>query len=72
MLWIMKCLICGAEDKSLVGIQEHAMNAHGYTQADHRAVTKREIEPGHYIYTFPNGTDWLDSQRRGGNVVGGV
>lgn len=69
MIWNLKCLICGHTDTNLVRIQEHAMNEHGYTQNDHRAVTKREIEPGHYIFTFPDGVDWLDAKRSSGMMV---
>jgi hypothetical protein len=69
--WNMKCLICNEyTDNNLVRIQEHAMHEHGYTQEDHRRVTKREIDGG-YIYTFPDGQDWLEATRTtGGTSIG--
>jgi hypothetical protein len=72
MNYNMKCLICGHTDTNLVRIQEHAMTTHGYTQEDLRVQTRREIDLGHYVFTFSDDTDWLDAERSGGNVVGGV
>ncbi len=71
MKYQLKCLLCGATDSNLVHIQEHAMNEHGYTQDDHRKVTKRATDEG-YIYTFPDGKDWLEATVVGGNTVGGL
>lgn len=69
MNYTMTCLICGQTNTSLVGIQEHVMETHGYKQDDLREQTKREIEPGHYIFTFPDQKDWLEAKRNGGNTV---
>ena len=74
----MTCLLCldagrASDDwKSLVSVQEHAASVHGYPTTLQRAVKSREVEPGHYIYTMPDGKDWLDAVREGGNYVGGI
>ena len=73
MPWTMKCLLCNdVTSTNLVEIQEHAMNEHGYTQDDHRRTTKREIENGGYIFTFPDGADWMEAVKTGGNTVGSL
>jgi hypothetical protein len=72
--WNLTCLLCDSKitelsDRfvtrytDLITIQEHAMNDHGYTQQDHRNAKSREITPNHYIYTFPDGKDWMDAER---------
>jgi hypothetical protein len=43
-------------------MQEHLMRVHGYTQADIRANTRRQVERG-YIFTLPDGKDWLSATR---------
>ena len=73
MTYRLKCLICHQhEDTNLVRIQEHAISSHGYTQADHYGTRQREIEPGRYIFTFPDGTDWLEAIRTSDDVIGGI
>lgn len=57
----LTCLICGCKGQSLVAIQEHAMEEHGYTQEDHRNVTRRSEPDGSFVWTFPDGLDWLRS-----------
>jgi ribosomal protein L37E len=61
MPWDLKCLQCEYTDTDLVRIQEHAMAAHGYTQDDHRKAQRRKIRFDRYIWTMPDGKDWLDA-----------
>jgi hypothetical protein len=80
--WEMKCLLCQAapaEQRSstlvwsnLVAIQEHAMYDHGYKQDDIRNGSKRQLEDGGYIFTFPDGKDWMEGHRVGGNTTVGI
>lgn len=74
MAFHLTCLLCEGNkphsSQYLVPMQEHVMKEHGYTQADLQKQTKRETEQG-YIYTFPDGKDWLDAVK-GGNFVGGI
>jgi len=58
----LTCLICDEQDDDLVRIQEHVMDLHDYTVDDLRTCTKREIEGG-YIWTMPDGVDWLQAER---------
>lgn len=57
-------------------LQEHAMKDHAYTREDLQKQKSRsgsgEDEIPVYIYTMPNGTDWLKATARGGgnNVLG--
>ena len=39
----LTCLICDHSEPGLVPMQEHAMNAHGYTQDDHQNVKRRPV-----------------------------
>jgi len=59
--YTLKCLICGHTENNLVALQEHAMDFHGYTQADHRRVSRRIVEHG-YIWTMPDGVDWMEAR----------
>jgi hypothetical protein len=72
--WKLTCVQCGKNDNVLINLQEHAMKDHGYTQDDHRRQTKREIDgdPGHLMYTMPDGKDWLEAERIGGNFSSGL
>ena len=75
MTYHLTCQLCEGPGNPfttqyLVPIQEHVMSAHGYTQADLQKQTKRETEEG-YIYTMPDGKDWLTAVR-GGTYVGGL
>lgn len=74
MAFHLTCLLCTGNKPHtspyLVNLQEHVMNAHGYTQADLQKQTKRETDVG-YVYTFPDGKDWLDT-KKSGNFVGGI
>jgi len=63
MTYRLKCLICGHEDNNLVAIQEHAMDEHGYAQDDHRRAARRQTEEGAWIYTMPDGIEWLMAKR---------
>ena len=69
----LTCLLCEGPKPHvspyLVPMQDHVMSAHGYTLADLQKQTKRETDAG-YIYTFPDGKDWLDA-KKGGNFIGG-
>jgi hypothetical protein len=73
MSFQLTCLLCEGTkphtSKYLVPMQEHVMTTHGYTQTDLQKQTKRETDAG-YIYTMPDGKDWLDAAR-GGNYIGG-
>ena len=62
MIYRLTCLICGEPGECLVKIQEHVMDEHGYTQEHLRQNTKRAIVGG-FIYTMPDGVDWLRSDR---------
>lgn len=65
--WALKCLICGGFSRcSLVPMQEHAMHTHCRTRDDLRAAQRREV-PGGYVWTFPDGVDWLGAQKA--NVI---
>jgi len=73
MKYNLECLFnhCGHTDTNLVKMQEHLMNQHGFTQADLRNQSKREIDGG-YIYslpTFGKTVDWMKAIRNGGNSV---
>lgn len=51
-------------ETSLVAIQEHAMHVHGYRQSDLMLTTKRLTLTGiGYIWTMPDGVDWLKAIR---------
>lgn len=56
----LTCLICGTRGNDLVRMQEHVMHEHGYKHDDHQKVTRRR-EGDSYIWTMPDGTDWLSS-----------
>lgn len=62
MPYRLKCLLCGRLDGGLVRLQEHAMHDHGYSQDDHRRSTRR-YEGHRYIWTMPDGTDWLEASQ---------
>ena len=69
MRWEMKCLLCPEPRQpyaNLVAIQEHAMDEHGYTQADHQQV-QSWVEGEVYTYTFPDGKDWMRAVRQSGD-----
>jgi hypothetical protein len=72
MNWKLKCLLCGREDTNLVKMQEHVMSGHHRTQDDLRNTTKRQTEEISYIYTFPDGVDWMEATRAGGNYLNGL
>jgi hypothetical protein len=66
--WYMKCLLCNLADvpklyRNLVEIQEHAMQDHGYTQADHRQSQRREVGTNHFIWSFPDGREWMEAEK---------
>lgn len=42
------------------------MQSHGYTLEDHRGARRREV-PGGYVWSFPDGVDWLGAQKA--NVI---
>jgi hypothetical protein len=71
MMWMMKCLLCPPQSKvtwtDLVAIQEHVMRDHGYTRMDLRTNTRRPASPNkdHYIWTMPDGSDWLEAKKGG-------
>lgn len=75
--WSLKCLICGFCRCSLVPMQEHAMHTHCRTLDDLRAARRREVPGGYmfrgeyldasYVWTFPDGVDWLSAQKA--NVI---
>jgi hypothetical protein len=46
------------------------MTDHGYTRDDLTKQSKRETDEG-YVYTFPDGKEWLNAVK-GGNFVGGI
>lgn len=57
--YVLTCLICGVRMSDLGAIQEHAMDEHGYLQDDH-GFAKRRTEPGGaFVWTFPDGVDWM-------------
>lgn len=61
--WSLNCLLCdGWKSSDLVETQEHVMHAHGYSQRDLQLNTRRQTEGG-YIYTMPDGCDWLKATR---------
>lgn len=64
--WALKCLICGFSRCSLVPMQEHAMHTHCRTRDDLRGARRRDV-PGGYVWTFPDGVDWLGAQKA--NVI---
>lgn len=72
MAYNMKCLICSYTDANLIRIQEHVMDTHHYSQPNLQRQTRRELDPGHYIFTMPDGIDWLEAVRSGGNFVEGL
>jgi hypothetical protein len=61
MPWDLKCLQCGYHDANLVHMQEHAMKQHGYKQEDHRKAQRREMGFDRYIWTMPDGKDWMEA-----------
>jgi hypothetical protein len=61
MTWDLKCLQCDYRDPGLVRMQEHAMQVHGYTQEDHRKARRRELGFDRYIWTMPDGKDWMEA-----------
>jgi hypothetical protein len=63
--WQMRCMICNQPDTNLTRIQEHLMGAHGYSVEELRAQSKRQPsgDENTYIYTLPDGTDWLYAER---------
>jgi hypothetical protein len=64
MHWHLRCLLCGQyESTSLTEIQEHAMAAHHYRQDALREQTRRQITPDHYVFSMPDGREWLDAAR---------
>jgi hypothetical protein len=60
-IYKLRCMICGHRGSDLVAMQEHVVE-HGYRLEDHRNVTRREIEGG-YVWTMPDGVDWLEAVR---------
>jgi hypothetical protein len=56
-------MICGHQGGGLIAMQEHAMEEHGYTQEDHRRNTARNPKTNVWIYSFPDGVDWLYAER---------
>jgi hypothetical protein len=77
MMWTMKCLLCPPDEaraawRDLVAIQEHVMRDHGYTRMDLRWNTRRPASPNkdHYIWTMPDGSDWLEAKKEGGSSEG--
>ena len=46
----------------MVGLQEHVMRVHKYTPKQLRHNTRRDHHHG-YIYTMPDGVDWLLAER---------
>ena len=72
MTLYLTCLLCGKTGKNLFDMEAHAVTEHGYTQADAAQKIKREREEGDgYIYSMPDGKDWLQVIK-GGNYVGGI
>jgi len=70
------CLLCantgGKSGRTLSDMEEHVVTKHGYSKEDCAKTTKREREEGDgYIYSMPDGTDWL-LVLKGGNYVGGI
>ena len=63
-MWMMRCLLCARchDVRDLVYMQKHVMFMHDYTVDDLRSSTKREIAGG-YIWTMPDGKDWLMAVR---------
>ena len=57
----LTCLICGHREDGLVVMQDHAVAKHGYRTADHWHATKRIVEYG-YVWTMPDGRDWLEAR----------
>ena len=58
-------------------MQEHVMNDHAFTREDLQKQKSRsgsgEYEAPIYIYTMPDGTDWLRATAvGGGNNVNGL
>jgi len=64
MTYQLTCMLCGLEGRDLVRMQEHVMRYHGYSQRELQANTHRNIDGG-YIYTMPDGRDWLRALREG-------
>lgn len=61
--WKMKCKICGLlEEESLITIQEHAMNEHGYSRRDLMGQKAKEIWPGFWRWWMPDGVLWLEAE----------
>jgi len=57
--WLLTCLICGKTGGNLVAMQEHAMHDHGYEEQDHRHATRRGERAIGYVWTMPDGADWM-------------
>ena len=75
MKWKLKCLICAELGElnllpkeradvhiCLVSIQNHVMKVHGYGLNDLFAQTRSSLGNNHYIYTMPDGKDWLEAE----------
>lgn len=62
-IYKLTCMICGHQGGGLIAMQEHAMEEHGYTQEDHRRNTARNPKTNVWIYSFPDGVDWLYAER---------
>ena len=75
MKWCLKCLMCekladlGLLDPEqadvhtcLVAIQNHVMKVHGYGLEDLFKQTRSNLGNNHYIYTMPDGVDWLEAE----------
>lgn len=72
-MYQLSCLLCHATPQSLeangiyarhgalVAMQDHAMEAHGYTVDDLRAQTREQLPSGELRYTMPDGRAWLSA-----------
>lgn len=63
MPWSLKCLLCGYCDGDLVRMQEHVMNAHGYTRYDLQQQRRVQIVPTRFMFYMPDGAAWLHAER---------
>ena len=66
MSWTMRCMLCPPRKRTttddLVGLQNHAMQAHGAHRADLRNATRRRGGPAdHYVWSLPDGRDWMEA-----------
>jgi hypothetical protein len=75
MAWLLKCLLCEARDQDLEGaanplvrLQEHLMDSHQVSLEELRGSASRPNEEGsEWIYTLPDGRDWLEAIRKAGD-----